>query len=79
MIFYLVEVPGLLYEFEPGRRELKSPRRETGRWIAVGVGVSAAGSISEKFLFTEKFQRCGNLFVLVDYSPLKGNQKFNSI
>lgn len=42
LIAYLVEVPGRLYEFEVGRRELKSPRREIGRDIVV----SAAGSIS---------------------------------
>lgn len=37
MVNYLVEVPGRLYEFDPGRR-LKSPRREIGRDEA---GVSA--------------------------------------
>lgn len=42
-IAHLVEVPGRLYEFEPGRRELKSPRLEIGRGI---VAVSAGGSIS---------------------------------
>lgn len=41
-ITHLVEVPGRLYEFEPGRRELKSPRREIGR----DVVVSAAGACS---------------------------------
>lgn len=42
-IAHLVEVPGRLYEFEPGRRELKSPRREIGRDTIVG---SAAGVVS---------------------------------
>lgn len=48
-IAHLVEVPGRLYEFEPGRRELKSPRREIGRDTIVG---SAAGVVSISVLCT---------------------------
>lgn len=42
---YLVEVPGRLYEFEVGRRELKSPRRETGRVVVVSAAVGVSISV----------------------------------
>lgn len=51
-VSHLVDVPGRLYEFEPGRRELKSPRREIGRDIVE----SAFGSISAvELTFHRKF------------------------